>query len=87
MIVYLEGKNYDSHGYLDSILEDIARETKGLDFNLTLDDDDDATILVDLFVYKNHHKIPSITEIYLNKKKFRNEDKIKMLKSMQKSYV
>lgn len=87
MIKYLQGKDYDSHKYLDSILEDIDRETKGLDFNLTLDDADDASVLVDLFVYKNHHKIPSITEVYLKKKKFRNEEKVKLLKSMNNSYV
>lgn len=87
MINYLQGDDYDSHKYLDSILEDIDRETKELDFNLNLYDNDDASVLVDLFVYKNHRKIPSITEIYLQKKKFRNEEKVKLLKSMNDSYV
>lgn len=31
--------------------------------------------------------MPSVTEIYLNKNKFRNEEKLKILKAMNSSYV
>ena len=38
-------------------------------------------------MYKNHPKLTSITEIYLQKNKFRNAEKVKMLNSMKNSYV
>lgn len=50
-------------------------------------DIDDKTILNDLFMYKNHFKLMSITKIYLQKNKFRNEEKLKMLNSMKNSYL
>ena len=57
--------------------------------NIKLDiyNDDDSTILLELFVYKNHPKIPSITDIYLKNNKFRNKEKVKMLEAMKNSYV
>ena len=59
------------------------------DFNINfdLDNDDDRIILMELFVYKNHPHIPSITEIYLKNNKFKNSDKIKMLECMNNSYA
>ncbi len=54
-----------------------------MDYN----DTDDRTILNELFIYKNHPKLTSITEIYIAKNKFKNAEKIKMLNSMKNSYV
>ena len=56
-------------------------------FNFDYDDPDDRTILDELFIYKNIEGIPSVTEIYLEKNKLRNEDKVKMLNAMNNSYV
>lgn len=82
----IEGKYNISDNY-NSIYSDIDKEISKLDFDLDLKDVDDRTILNDLFMYKNHSKLMSITEIYLQKNKFRNEEKVKMLNSMKNSYV
>lgn len=87
MELYIEKGNYDYNAYYKGIEKSVNRETKCLDIRLDYYDDDDRTILFELFAYKNHHKIPSITEIFLDKKKFKNKDKIKMLNSMKNSYV
>lgn len=81
----IDGK-YNISDYYSSIYNDIDKEIAELDFELDSNDIDDRTILNDLFMYKNHSKLISITEIYLQKK-FRNEEKIKMLNSMKNSYV
>lgn len=82
----IDGKYNISDNY-NSIYIDIDKEIPELDFDLDSNDVDDRTILNDLFMYKNHSKLMSITEIYLQKNKFRNEEKIKMLNSMKNSYV
>lgn len=82
----IDGK-YNISDYYNSIYNDIDKEIPELDFDLDLNDVDDRTILNDLFMYKNHSKLMSITEIYLQKNKYRNEEKIKMLNSMKNSYV
>lgn len=82
----IDGK-YNINERYNSICNDIDKEIPELDFNLNSNDVDDITILADLFMYKNHCKLMSITEIYLQKNKFRNQEKIKMLNSMKNSYV
>lgn len=83
---YLDGKYNIIENY-DMIYDDIDRELPELDFDLDSDDIDDRTVLNDLFIYKNHPKLKSITEIYLEKNKFKNSEKVKMLNSMKNSYV
>lgn len=87
MQAYIESSKYKVEDYFNLIKDDIYKEINGLEFNLKFNDSDDITILLELFVYKNHEKIPSVTEIYLNNNKFRNEEKVKMLNSMKNSYV
>ena len=82
----IDGKYNISDNY-NSIYIDADKEIPKLDFDLDSNDVDDRTILNDLFMYKNHSKLMSITELYLQKNKFRNEEKIKMLNSMKNSYV
>lgn len=82
----IDGK-YKIRDYYNSIYDDIDKEIPELDFYLDLNDVDDRTILNELFMYKNHSKLMSITEIYLEKNKFRNEEKLKMLNRMKNSYV
>jgi hypothetical protein len=84
---YILDDKYNMNDYFNSIYNDIHKEIPELDFYLDFDDVDDRTILNDLFMYRNHPKLKSITEIYLQKNKFRNEEKIKMLNSMKNSYV
>ncbi len=50
-------------------------------------EDDDISIFMELFVFNNHKKIPSITDIYLKENKFRNQEKIKTLESMNNLHV
>ena len=84
----LDGK-YNINDSLNFIYNDIESEISKLssDLDLKLIDEDDRTILNDLFMYKNHPKLVSITEIYLQKNKFKNAEKVKMLNSMKNSYV
>ena len=82
----IDGK-YNINDNYNSIYNDIDKEITELDFDLDSNDVDDRTILNDLFMYKNHPKLTSITEIYLQKNKFRNAEKVKMLNSMKNSYV
>lgn len=87
MIEYFEDGKYDFDKYFDQILPELQKETNNLEFRLEMGDTDDNSILGELMMYKNHKDIPSITEIYIEKKKFRNEEKVKMLNSMKNSYV
>ena len=87
MLDYIEKGKYLPDKYHILIKPDITRETKGLKYNLNPNDEDDITILSELFLYKTHSKVPSLTDIYLEKKIFRNKDKIKMLNAMKNSYV
>ena len=82
----IDGK-YNINDNYNSIYDDIDKEIPELDFDLDSNDVDDRTVLNDLFMYKNHPKLTSITEIYLQKNKFRNAEKVKMLNSMKNSYV
>ena len=84
----LDGK-YDMNKYLKDMTSKVNFD-KLKDkrfFNFDYDDPDDRTILDELFIYKNIEGIPSVTEIYLEKNKLRNEDKVKMLNAMNNSYV
>lgn len=87
MLDYIEKGKYLPDKYHQLIKNDIARETKGLAYNLNPNDKDDITILSELFIYKTHSKIPSLTDVYLTNKIFRNKDKLKMLNAMKNSYV
>lgn len=84
---YIIDEKYNIADSYNSICDDVGSEIIGLDFVLDSNDVDDRTILNELFMYKNHPKLTSITEIYLQKNKFRNAEKAKMLNSMKNSYV
>ncbi len=87
MISYIENGKYDVQYYTNQIMDDLAKETRRTNFSYDLYDADDSTILTELFVYKNHERIPSLTDIYLEKKIFRNKEKVQMLYAMKNSYV
>lgn len=79
---YINKGSYNIEDNFNLIKDDLTE-----DFKLDGSNIDDKTILIKLTVYKNHPKLTSLTEIYLQKNKFKNEEKIKMLKSMNNSYV
>lgn len=87
MSSYFENYGEEIDLYFNLIKEDITRETKLLSVELDYYNDDDRSILFELFIYKNHKKIPSLTEKYIKQKRFRNKDKIKMLYCMRDSFA
>lgn len=87
MINYIQSDKYPSYEYHDKIADDIERETNGLEYCLKPTDDDDLTIITELFVYKNHKKLPPLTDVYLEKKIFRSKEKVELLNAMKNSYV
>ena len=82
----IDGK-YNINDNFHSIYDNIDKEITELDFDLDSNNVDDRTVLNELFMYKNHPKLTSITEVYLKKSKFKNAEKVKMLNSMKNSYV
>lgn len=87
MINNIENGKFPIDKYYQSIATDVERETDEIYFDLDLNDEDDITIITELFVYKNHKKMPSLTELYLEKKIFRNKEKLALLNGMKNSYV
>ena len=89
MASYIFDGKYDFDKYISELNKD--REVSSVEnlkgFDLSSDNPDDVSIIIELFVYKNLKEVPSVTEIYLEKNKFKNEDKVKLLKAMNESYV
>lgn len=84
---YIGTGKFNIYKNYDIIVKDLRKEIKEMNLGLDFYDADDRTILDELFIYKNHPKLKSIIEIYLDTNKFRNEEKVKMLKCMKDSYV
>lgn len=81
--------------YLIKVIANKSTEmTKCLEkenFNYLIDfdsrDEDNKSILLEMFIYKVSLNFKSITEEYIEKNKFRNVEKIKMLDAMNNSVV
>lgn len=91
MILYYENGKYDLNKQLNTATDSIKKELNG-DFSkfkikFTSNEEDDMRVLYDLIFYKNHKTMIFITEEYLNKNKFRSEEKVKMLVAMKNSFV
>ena len=84
---YIFKGKYDTSFYTDEIVSELALELKGKNIELNTSNANDLTIFLDLYCYKNHKNLPSVTEIYLEKNKFKNPDKIKILNSMNNSFT
>ncbi len=82
---YIESGKFPAVDYFNTINNDIVRETKALKVGINNSKEDEALVFNELFMYKNHYKIPSLTEIYIKNKKFKDQDKIKMLYAMNDS--
>ena len=87
---FLSGK-YDFKEELKKATPSILKELNNniSKFNIEFDTNTvrGRSILAEYVINKNHPEITSITEIYIKKKRYTNEDKVKMLKAMNKSYV
>lgn len=84
---YMSTGKYDINEHSDSISYDLAKEIPNVDLTLDSRNPDDITILDELFIYRNHPEVVSLTDIYLRNNKFRNKDKVKLLECMRDSYV
>lgn len=84
---YFDAGKYEMNSYYTSVLNSIKKETKGYGLHLKNINKINTSILYELFLYKNHSKIPSVSEIFAVIKRFRNEEKLKMLDSIINSYV
>lgn len=87
MVNYINSGKYPAQEYYNTIVNDLKRETKNIDITIDTEDYYGAKIFNELFIYKNHNKIPSLTEVYIEQKKFKDKDKIKMLYAMRDSVV
>lgn len=87
MMNYVNSGKLPVEKYFSTIASNIQKETKNMNISLNNSEHDDAVIFNELFFYKTHHEIPSLTEIYIKNKKFKNKEKIKMLYAMNNSIV
>ncbi len=87
MLQYIYNGNYNIIDNYKTIYNDVKDEIKGIKVDLRFENENDITILSDLFMYKNHPKLTSIIEIYLKKNKLKNKDKVKILNCMNNSYI
>lgn len=87
MCKLLEDSEYINNK-LDKLDEYVSSEVQGsLVLDIKFGDADDRSIFAELFVYKNHDKLKSITEEFIEKNKYRSIEKKKMLDAMNRSYV
>lgn len=86
---YLFENKYDSFKYFNQMTDYILNIKPPFDMDIELypNKQDDLSIILELFVFKNSPQIPSITEEYIKKHKFKNKEKLKMLESMNSSVV
>lgn len=78
---YIKSKIEILNNYIPNEINDY------LVFDFDCMDKDDISVFGDLFIYKNHTNLTSITEEFIEQNKFRNDDKKKMLEAMNNSYV
>ena len=65
MINYIDSWKYPVDKHYNSILPDVRRKTKNTMVFVDNATHDGAIIFNELFMYKTHYKIPSLTEIYI----------------------
>ena len=87
MINYIDSGKLPVEEYFSKVANDYKKESGNIMFSLDNRIHDDEIIFNELFIYKNHHKIPSLTEIYIAKNKFKDKEKVKMLYAMKNSIV
>lgn len=87
MDTYLESEKHKEELKVTSLSDTIAKVGYTKDVFLDLNDYYDYYVALELFLYKNHKDIPSITEIYLKKNKFRAKEKIDFLNAMNDSFA
>ena len=91
MILYTNSDKYNLTNELHKIENELLKEVNGnekiLEFDLDLRDDLEMRIFTELQVYKNHPKMLSVTEEYIEKNKFKNKEKLELLEAMNNSFI
>lgn len=94
MIDYLNGGKYDFNQELKKVT--LANRIKSLnkkedlklcEYDIDFDNDAEVMFFYGLSIYKNSENMNSISEIYLAKNKFKNKEKIELLKAMNQAYT
>lgn len=74
---YIVSNEYDDRRYFIEAIKASQKELKEVNVSLNRDNNEDNVIITELFTYKTSSKIPSVTELYLQKNKYRNLEKKK----------
>ncbi len=87
MLKYMTSSKYSIEESLNKVMPSVSKEINYTYKKLDINDEDDGNILAELLIYKNHPYLQSVTEIYMEKQKFKSKSKIKMLECINNSYV
>ena len=87
MLNYMFDGKYNLDKMFDKLVKEHENKGQTIEFDLSTDNPDDLSIITELFVYKTQEKIPSLTEIYLEKNKFRNKEKVEFVNAMNQSFA
>ncbi len=89
MIDYIKAGKYDFQKELKKASENFKlKQIKCLQsLELDLNNDDDMSIFMELFVYPNIPSLKSVTDIYLEKHRYCDKEKVALLEAMKNSYV
>lgn len=87
MIKYFNTDKFDASKNFAIMANATCKKGYEKDIFLSMDNEADTSILLELFFYKNHSKVKSITEIFLETHRFKAEKKVKMLEAMRDSYA
>ncbi len=88
---YILDNKFDLNYELNKITNNLLKETNNnydlFTFDFDLSNEFELNIFNDITIYKSHPNMNCVIEEYISKNKFKNEDKIKMLEAMNKSFV
>ena len=86
---YIFSDSYDIDKNIDKMCLSFMEDNNIDRYNWHVNSDNisDALLLEELLIFKNHEDVTSVTEIYLQKNKFRNEEKVKLLQCMNNSFA
>ncbi len=89
LVMYMFSEEFDLEKKLDDTISYECYHTKERQLRELelLNNEEDTKILYELCVYRNHPKLKSVVDIYLEKSRLRSPEKIKMLESLRDSFV
>ena len=69
---YLFSGSYNIDLYFKTVLNEVNDELQNVIIDIDTRNMDDLLLINELFIYKNYPTVPSVTEIYIDKNRFRN---------------